>query len=119
MQSIPYFQSQEDGKCFLLLQSQAQRVNPNIRPSDSGTRQIPHVHDKCLLYSFSGALIYSAGRVINNSVVLGEIQLPAVRNVSPEVREEKKKAWEIPETCQDLYLLDSYQCHLPVIKVFG
>jgi len=66
-------------------------VNPNIRPSDSGTRQIPHVHDKCLLYSFSGALIYSAGRVINNSVVLGEIQLPAVRNVSPEVREEKKK----------------------------
>lgn len=88
---IPYFQSPEDGKCFLLWQSQAQRVNPNIRPSDVGTRQIPCVHGKRLLRSFSGSLIYSVGRVINNSVVLGEIQLPAMINVSPEVRDEGKK----------------------------
>lgn len=90
MQTVPYFQSQDDGRRFLLWQSQAQRVNPNIRPSDVGTRQIPRVHGKRLLRSFSGSLIYSAGRVINNSVVLGEIQLPAMINVSPEVREEKK-----------------------------
>lgn len=64
-------------------------MNPNIRPSDVGTRQIPCVRGKCLLHSFSGSLIYSAGRVINNSVVLGEIQLPAMINVSPEVKEEK------------------------------
>lgn len=66
-------------------------MNPNIRPSDVGTRQIPRVHGKRLLCSFSGSLIYSAGRDINNSVVLGEIQLPAMINVSPEVREEEKK----------------------------
>lgn len=101
MQSTPYFQSREEGECFSLLQIQAQRVNPNIRPSDAGTRQIPHVHDKCLLYSFSGSLVYSAGWVINNSIVLGEIQLPAMRNLSPEVREVEKKInlgnpWNLP-----------------------
>lgn len=37
MQSIPYFQSREDLKC-LPLQSLAQHVNPNIRPSNAETQ---------------------------------------------------------------------------------
>lgn len=76
------------------------------------------MHNKCLLHIFSGSLIYSAGQVINNSVVLGEIELPVIINLSLEVSQVKN--WENPtKPTEILHLLDSHQCHIPITKVFG
>ena len=43
---------------------------------------------------FSGSLIYSAVQVINNTVVLGERELPVIINLSLEVSQVKN--WENP-----------------------
>lgn len=76
------------------------------------------MHNKCLLHTFSGSLIYSAGQVINNSVVFGEIELLVMIHLSLEVSQVKN--WESPrKPTKSLHLLDSHQCHIPIIKVFG
>lgn len=76
------------------------------------------MHNKCLLHIFSGSLIYSAGQVINNSVVLSEIEFPVIINLSLEVSQVKN--WENPtKPTKILHLLDSHQCHISIIKVFG
>lgn len=76
------------------------------------------MHNKCLFHIFSGSLIYSAGQVINNSVVLGEIELPVIINLSLEVSQVKN--WENPtKPTEILHLLDSHQRHIPITKVFG
>lgn len=67
---------------------------------------------------FSGSLIYSAVQVINNSVVLGERELPIIINLSLEVSQVKN--WENPTNPTKIFnLLNFHQCHIPVTKVFG
>lgn len=76
------------------------------------------MHNKRLLHIFPGSLIYSAGQVIKNSVVLGERELPVIINLSLEVSQVKN--WENPtKPIEILHLLDSHQCHLPGSKVWG
>ena len=76
------------------------------------------MHNKCLLRTFSGSLIYSAGQVINNSVVFGEMELPVITTLSLEVSQVKNRESPTKPT-KGLHLLDSHQCHTPIIKVFG